>query len=339
MHLCGVHKKYLQPRPQELTALKTGKYRLFLISKRHPRKQRINQGGGGLYGDSEDLRIYPQGNSKIKISLAGDWKYLPVSEFHNKSFYLFDVESQEFYQKPKLEVPFSQYTPCFLYNGMLNPIVPYTIKGVIWYQGEANVRDPKLYEKSFPLFIESLRKKWNNDSLPFYYVQIAPWNYTDGQSQYLRDVQRKTLKLNNTGMAVTLDIGDDVSIHPAYKKEVGRRLALWTLSKDYNKNYVYSGPLYKGMEIKGDKVFLSFDVTGSGLSSPQKKLSYFKIAGKDSLFVDAKAIIEDNRVVVWNPAIKNPVAVRYSWANLSHASLFNKEGLPASTFRTDDWNK
>lgn len=296
-----------------------------------------NQGGGGIYGKPEKLKLYPADHSAKAISLAGDWKYLPVSEYFNSAFYIFDLEAGDYYKKPIMPVPIGPYTPSFLYNSMIHPIVPYAIKGAIWYQGEANVGNPKLYTRSFPLLIKSWREVWQQGAFPFYYVQIAPWEYGEGKSQELREAQFKTLKVKNTGMAVTLDIGDTLNIHPANKTDVGKRLAYWALAKDYGMDISYSGPVYNYMETKGNKIHLYFDYTYDGLTSPEQYLSYFQIAGPDSVFTQAKAIIENDQVIVWNKAINNPVAVRYSWGNTTLASLFNSAGLPASSFRTDDW--
>ena len=296
-----------------------------------------NQGGGGLFGAAEDFLLKVAGAEGQQLSLAGPWKYLPVAEYQSQVFYLFDVNSREFLSRPKVSVPLSPNTPSFLYNGMIHPLVPYTLKGAIWYQGESNVGRAAQYQRIFPLLIKNWRADWKQGNFPFYFVQIAPWNYGDGPSQLLREAQFKTLALPNTGMAVTLDIGNVNNIHPAQKKEVGERLALWALDKDYGRDMVYSGPLYKSMTVKNGKIYLSFEHVAGGLSSPENELSYFEIAGADEVFVKARAVIEGDKVVVWHDQIKEPVAVRYSWGNTTQASLFNKSGLPASSFRTDNW--
>jgi sialate O-acetylesterase len=172
-------------------------------------------------------------------------------------------------------------------------------------------------------------------------VQIAPFSYrrTGQESQELREAQMLTLSLKNTGMAVISDIGNIKNIHPKNKLDVGKRLALWALAKDYGKkNIVYSGPIYKSMKIEGDKIRLAFDYTGSGLKTfDGKNVSHLTIAGADKKFVEAKGVIKGNTIIVSSDAVKKPVSVRYGWSNTDEPNLANKEGLPASTFRTDDW--
>jgi len=255
----------------------------------------------------------------------------------------YDVEEQkELRAKPGI-IPITHHSPSRLYNAMIHPLMPYRIKGVIWYQGESNQDycpgDPKRYEKLFPELIYSWRDEWKLGDFPFYYVQIAPFpRRITNVGALLRDAQRKSLNVPNTGMAVTLDIGDIQDIHPKNKKDVGQRLALWALAKDYGRtSLVYSGPLYKSLEIKGSKAIVSFDEIGSGLMSKDETLSGFEIAGKNKVFYPAKARIKGEAVMVWSDKIGKPVSVRYAFHNTSEASLFNKEGLPASSFRTDNW--
>jgi hypothetical protein len=221
---------------------------------------------------------------------------------------------------------------------MIAPLLPYAIKGAIWYQGEANVRDAILYEQLFPTMIQNWRDDWGQD-FPFYFVQLAPFNYnTPIVGAALRDAQRKTLSLKNTGMAVTLDIGNPTDIHPKNKQDVGKRLALWAMANDYNKkDLVFSGPLFKSMQIEGKKARITFDHIGSGLVVKGKILTHFEIAGGDQVFFPAKAEIKRNTVFVSAKEVKKPVAVRYAFTNSAEPNLFNKEGLPASSFRTDDW--
>lgn len=241
------------------------------------------------------------------------------------------------------EVAVDQFSPSKLYNAMLHPLIPYCIKGVIWYQGESNVylfpNEFDRYSKLFPLLISSWRKEWKQGDFPFYYVQIAPFKQGSlREAASLRDVQRKTLNIKNTGMAVTLDIGDTTNIHPKNKLDVGNRLALWALAKNYGKsNLVYSGPLYKSLTVKSNTAIIIFTETGSGLQAKDGKLTNFEIAGEDKVFYKADAIIEGTTVLVSSGKVNKPVAVRYAFTNTSVASLFNKEGLPASSFRTDDW--
>ena len=227
--------------------------------------------------------------------------------------------------------------PVVLYNAMVNPIINYKIAGVIWYQGESNVSRAKQYQKLFPLMINDWRNKWGYQ-FPFYFVQLAPFKY-DGESKdklaELRDAQRLTLKLPKTGMAVSLDNTKDFHlIHPTNKESVGLRLAYIDLNRKYNKEIVDSGPLYKSKLINKNKITIEFDYVGSGLTKKGDKLLEFEIAGKNQKFIKANAQIKNNKVLVWNNKISNPKYVRYGWKDTSTASLFNKEGLPASSFNS-----
>ena len=298
------------------------------------------QGGGGIYGEPGLMKIYAKNKPEEIISIAGIWKYLPIAEFRGGIFYLFDIDSRQFYQRPELPAALGPYTPTTLYNAMIHPLVPYTIQGAIWYQGESNAGNPKQYTYLFPAMITNWREVWGQGEFPFYYVQIAPYDYGEWTRSYeLRDAQRKTLSLTNTGMAVTLDIGNPQNIHPADKQDVGKRLALWALAKTYGKDVVYSGPLYKSIETKGNKIILLFEHADGGLKAREKGLNHFLVAGADRVFKNAVAQIKGETVVVSSPQVNAPVAVRYLWDNTSAASLFNNAGLPASSFRTDDWDE
>jgi sialate O-acetylesterase len=239
---------------------------------------------------------------------------------------------------------FIEWQPLGLYNGMIAPLLNYTIKGVIWYQGESNTGRPLEYQKLFPALIADWRQKWNQGDFAFLYVQLA--NFMEAKDQpsesnwaELRQAQLKTLAVPNTGMAVAIDIGEWNDIHPLNKEDVGKRLALAAQRVAYgDKNVVYLGPIYQSMKTEGNKIILTFTNTGSGLiAKGGGELKYFAIAGPDKQFVWAKAKIEDNKVVVWSDKVTNPVTVRYAWAdNPEGANLYNKEGLPASPFTTDD---
>ncbi|HEY4149744.1 MAG TPA: sialate O-acetylesterase [Chitinophagaceae bacterium] len=227
-------------------------------------------------------------------------------------------------------------SPFLLYNGMIAPIVPFTLKGVIWYQGENNADRAFQYRKLFTAMIESWRSDWNNKDLPFYFVQISPHR---SQNPEIRDAQLYVYRHTpHTGIAVTIDNGDSLNIHPRNKKLVGERLARWALYNDYDrKNIVYSGPLYKSYKISGNKIIISFDDTDGGLVAKDGLLKEFTIAGSDSTFVPAQAIIKGKTIMVWNDAIKKPVAVRFAWKNVPYPNLYNKADLPASPFRTDSF--
>jgi len=236
---------------------------------------------------------------------------------------------------------FGGNTPTALYNAMIHPLIPFGIKGVIWYQGETDRNNPEQYAKLFPAMITSWRKEWNLGEFPFYFVQIAPFEYGETNSAFLREAQLKTmLTTPNTGMAVTLDIGDELCIHPPIKKEVGERLGYWALAKTYGmKGIQSSGPVYKSLRIQKDSVYLNFDYAADGVCSLGRQLRDFTIAGADRVFHTAKAQIVRGSLVVLSDSVTSPIAVRYAWKNYVEGSLFNVAGLPASSFRTDDWEK
>jgi len=246
---------------------------------------------------------------------------------------------------PPLPPPiFIQWQPLGLYNAMIAPLLNYKIKGVIWYQGESNTGKPLEYQKLFPAMITDWRQKWNQGNFPFLYVQLA--NFMEVKDQpcesnwaELREAQLKTLAVPNTGMAVAIDLGEWNDIHPLNKEDVGKRLALAAQKVAYgDEKIVYSGPIYQSMKIEGNEIILTFTHIGGGLVvQGGSELKYFAIAGADKKFVWAKAKIEGNNIVVWNDQVTNPVAVRYAWAdNPEGANLYNKEGLPASSFRTNE---
>jgi sialate O-acetylesterase len=220
---------------------------------------------------------------------------------------------------------------------MVNPVLPYQIKGAIWYQGEANVGRADQYSRIFPAMIEDWRAAWGIKDFPFYFVQIAPYEYSgidSTESGFLREAQGSALKLAKTGMAVTLDIATVMNIHPPFKKEVGERLALLALNNDYGMKNPFAGPVYKSMSIEGGIIKLQFDNVGDGLTAKTDKLKEFEIAGKDGRYVKADAKIVNEEVQVSSNMVKEPVSVRYCWRNGAEASLFNKAGLPAWQFRT-----
>ena len=283
-------------------------------------------GGGGIWGEESQM-YYLTGNERI--SLAGNWHYAvgidmeapPATNFGPNVF------------------------PSLLYNGMIKALTPFTLRGVIWYQGESNASRAYQYRTLFPLLIEDWRKQWDQPRMPFLFVQLANFMQPDrlpvnSEWAELREAQSMTLSLPYTGMAVAIDIGEADDIHPKNKQDVGKRLALAALNVSYGKDIVYSGPVYESMETTADRVYLTFSHTGSGLKARSKYgyLKGFAIAGPDQVFHWARAEIKDNRVVVYHPDVNNPVAVRYAWGNNPEdANLFNMEGLPASPFRTDSW--
>lgn len=239
--------------------------------------------------------------------------------------------------------PKDSHIPTVLFNAMVNPIIPFGIRGVIWYQGESNATKAHQYQTLFPLLITDWRKNWGIGDFPFYFVQLA--NFTDvldkpAESTWaeLREAQTKTLSLPNTGMAVAIDLGVAKDIHPKNKQDVGLRLALIARSKVYGEKISYSGPFYKNSSVKGDRIQVQFTNTDGGLQAKGGgDLKGFAIAGSDKKFYWAKAKIEGDKVVVWADEVKKPVAVRYAWANNPVCNLYNNAGLPASPFRTDNW--
>jgi sialate O-acetylesterase len=243
----------------------------------------------------------------------------------------------------KLPIVEPNRTPTILYNSMLHPYIGYTIKGVLWYQGEANRENAHEYHPMFSSMIQSWRTQWQQGDFPFYFVQIAPHEGGKTNAALLREAQLKTmLTEKNTGMAVTMDIGERNMIHPAQKEMVGNRLAYWALAKDYQlKGFAFSGPVYQSMQTTTDgKIEISFTYAEMGLSSFGKPLLGFEIAGEDKVFYPAKAVFtkdKNGRITVWNEEVKNPVSVRYGFTSWAEASIFNTQGLPASSFRTDNW--
>jgi len=228
-----------------------------------------------------------------------------------------------------------------LYNAMIHPLQNYCIKGAIWYQGETNRMDAKLYPELIHAMVTSWRKSWNVGDFPFYYVQIAPYTYSEPFSgALLREAQLKCLSIPNTGMAVTMDIAGDVTdIHPKNKLDVGKRLALWALNKTYEKKETsFSGPVYKSMKVSGSSIIAEFSYTDGGLKLAKTAKNNFTIAGPDHIFYPALVKVAGNTLLFSSSKVKKPEAVRYAFSNTSEATLFNGAGLPASSFRSDEWD-
>jgi sialate O-acetylesterase len=227
----------------------------------------------------------------------------------------------------------AQGRPCGLYNGMIAPLEPYALAGAIWYQGEANAGRAAEYRKLFPAMIQDWRRAWGQGDFPFLFVQIAPH---ERMTPEVREAQLLTWqKVPHTGMAVITDVGNATDIHPTQKEQVGDRLALAARAVAYHEKITYSGPVYEAIKLKGSSAVISFTHTGGGLMAKGGQLKGFTIAGADGQFVPAKAEIEGKNVVVSSPSVEKPVAVRYGWASTPDVNLFNKEGLPATPFRTD----
>lgn len=238
--------------------------------------------------------------------------------------------------KQAVELPQNpdQKIPARLYNGMIHPLRKLTIRGVIWYQGEGNSRRADKYHRLFTTMIEQWRQAFGQ-SFPFYYVQIAPYNYRGVNSALLREAQLDTLALEKTGMAVTMDIGNLTDIHPKNKQEVGRRLALWALANDYEQDVVYSGPLYAAISIADGRVKVAFRYADGGLKTIDgRPPSHFEIAGEDGVYHPATTALDGKHVVVWSEEVEQPTSVRYAFSNDATPNLVNQAGLPASSFRT-----
>ena len=279
-------------------------------------------------------------------------EFLPILEQDAKNEKLFQEKLETYYadlkkeriannnnlsktelKKPKKEENKTSYV---LYNAMLHPLINYTMKGVIWYQGESNAEKAFLYRSLFPAMVKSWRDDWKQGDFPFYYVQIAPHK---GQNPDIREAQLLSLgKINNSGMVVTTDVGNETNIHPVDKQTVGYRLALIARAKTYGENKLfYSGPVYNHMKVKKDRAQLFFDGVDSGFKKPSEDLKEFEIAGADQLFYPAVAKIDGKTLLVSSSKVKNPTAVRFAWKAVPQPNLFNNENLPASPFRTDDW--
>lgn len=308
----NAHRKYIIPAG----VLKEGKNVIAVRAE-------DTGGGGGIYGDSTDMKLTIENNV---IPLAGNWGFR-VEQINGGAN---SVGPNDY--------------PTLLFNGMVNPLIPYAIEGVIWYQGESNAGRAYQYRKAFPLMITDWRKHWSQGNFPFYFVQLASYNSANGNTKNgstwaeLREAQTMTLSLQNTGMAVTTDIGTSDDIHPKNKQDVGKRLAAVALHGAYKKDIVYTGPMYKSMKAEGNKVQIYFTNIGTGLMAKNGELKGFEIAGADKQFYLANAKIEGDHVIVYSEGINNPVALRFGWADDAGIdNLFNKEGFPASPFRTDEW--
>ncbi len=284
-------------------------------------------GGGGIYGESEDIGLYI---GQTRVPLSGDWLYRIEKAYNDGN----SINPNAY--------------PTLLYNAMINPLIGYSIGGALWYQGESNAGRADQYNTSFPLMINDWRAMWK-DSFPFYFVQLTHWQAGGGTSQNggstwaeLREAQQNTLRLPYTGMAVIIDIGNSTDIHPRNKQDVGKRLAMLALLKTYGINIKGESPSFGAMTVKEDKSVLTFNNVYAGWQVKNKYgyINGFEVAGADQQFHYAKAWLENGKVVVFSEKVTNPVAVRYCWADdPNDVNLFNSEGLPAAPFRTDNWAK
>ncbi|MFZ4796826.1 MAG: sialate O-acetylesterase [Bacteroidia bacterium] len=283
-----------------------------------------NGGNGGIYGDTNAVKLT---FDKTIIPLHGEWK--------------FQVETI------KSEINQNDF-PTLAFNAMINPLIPFAIKGVLWYQGESNAGRAFQYKTIFPLLINSWRKQWNIGKFPFYFAQLASFE-TAGNSNKgcawaeLREAQTSTLELANTAMVVATDsIKNPSDIHPTNKQTIGNRLAALALNNLYKKKMTCNGPTYKSLKTIKNRAIISFKNCGSGLMSTKKEgdIIGFEIAGNNHLFYHAVAIIKNNKIIVFSDQINNPKAIRFGWiGNTNHCNLYNQEGFPAVPFRTDNWEE
>ncbi|MDT5155670.1 MAG: sialate O-acetylesterase [Acidobacteriota bacterium] len=291
-------------------------------------------GGGGFVGG--EMWLAPAGAAKVEaVPLEGDWYY--------KEEFTVPSRQIDYSRQPQAPGSANQNNPAVLYNAMLAPLVPYTIRGAIWYQGEANAGRAYQYRKLFPVMIRDWRSAWGEGDFPFYFVQLANWkarpmDSIDSEWAELREAQLMTMRrLPHTGMAVTIDIGNPEDIHPRNKLDVGLRLARWALAETYGQKTEESGPLYESFKVEGNMVRVRFSHAGGLKTRDGSPPAGFFVAGIDRKFVPAEIRIDGNAVVIWSKDVPHPAAVRYAWADNPAGNLYNADGLPASPFRTDDW--
>lgn len=338
----------------ELERAHNPQIRIFLVTQKNLAKADSTHSGWSIAEDSalrsfsaagyffaknlnHDLEV-PVGIVCAAVSGSRIEPWIPETAFTNSAY--FNRVSKDSSQLSGADGKF--------YHKMIEPLAPLSIRGILWYQGEANMTETASYIKKMQLLINTWRSLWQQPSMPVYYVQIVPYYYSRMKSDKVItpqtlprfwEAQALVQQIPNTGMIVTNDLNDDVkNLHPPFKWEVGRRLELLALAKTYGKkNVVYSGPVYRKMHVSGNQILLNFNYTGSGLVNHDgKPLNYFTIAGKDGRFVEANAVIQGNSVIVSAPSVTKPVAVRFAWQEDAQPNLFNKNGLPARPFRTDD---
>ncbi|HEX6046557.1 MAG TPA: sialate O-acetylesterase, partial [Pyrinomonadaceae bacterium] len=294
----------------------------------------FDRAGEGGFGRGGEFGIRPSANGgeSQAISLRGPWEY--------KVELALEPKRPDWGSRPEPVGASNQNSPSVLYNAMIAPLVPFAIRGAIWYQGESNAGRSFQYRTLFPIMIRDWRRAWGH-VFPFYFVQLANWRPRKDQPDEsdwaeLREAQFMTLREPRTGMAVAIDIGGE-DLHPRNKLDVGRRLAQWALADVYDQKIVPSGPLFDRFSMEGDKVRIKLKYAAGLKTNDGRPVKGFAIAGSDRKFVWAEARIEGDSVVVWSPNVSQPVAVRYGWADNPAVNLYNGAGLPASPFRTDDW--
>ncbi len=286
-----------------------------------------NAGGGGILADKNPLGIHPEGDEGAAISLTGQWRLQETAKMA--------VTGRPLVGNPNV--------PSVLYNGMIAPLAPCSLTGVIWYQGEANASRAYQYRKLLPALIRDWRERLQREDLAFHIVSLANYQKAHDQPRddawaELREAQAMTAKnVPHCGLAVAIDIGDAADIHPKNKRDVGKRLALSALANTYGKDVAGSGPWFRAIEVKGGNLRVRFDHSDGGLQFKGPSARSFAIAGEDRKFTWAEAVIDGESIVVSSPAVPEPVAVRYAWDSNPEACLYNGAGLPAVPFRSDDW--
>lgn len=281
------------------------------------------RGAGGFMGEKSDFALTSEDG--FRMELAKNWKC--KVGYDMKTIKTIPIELNDPNQ------------PSVLFNAMINPLIPYAFKGVIWYQGESNVGRAEQYKELFPAMITDWRKEWGVDEFPFLFVQLASYlkrntDPVEDSWSELREAQRYTLNLKNTGMAVAVEIGDADNIHPGNKQDVGKRLALWARNKVYGEDIPYCGPTYKAMFAKNSSLVVEFDQCYEGLTASDKReVTGFAIAGKDGVYHWAKAKINGNKIILSSDQVANPVSVRYAWSSNPDCNLVNSANLPASPFQ------
>ena len=287
---------------------------------------------GGITGPASLMQLRPAGNNVEFLPLDENWRYCVEKEWGEVT-------------PPEIEWgPDNHNSPHILFDNRVAPLIPYGLRGVLWYQGEGNVGEAGLYRRMLPLLIADWRSEWGQGDFPFLQVQLANFQAPAQQPAAspwaeLREAQLSALALPGTGMAVAIDVGEAFNIHPRNKRDVGQRLARWALGDTYGRSNVPSGPLFSRMQIEvGGRLRCFFSHAGGGLVSQVGDLRHFAVAGKDRVFHWAMAFIDGDTIVVHNDKVPEPIAVRYAWANNPEGcNLYNNEGLPASPFRSDSW--
>jgi len=316
----GLKRNYMSTYKVPKSILRKGKNTISVFVLDH-------YGVGGLWDKFDAIEL--QNKNGKSISLAGDWYF--------KTSINLDTLSVKMPIRPKIE----RY-PTILFNGMIAPIIPFAMRGVIWYQGESNSKNAYLYRDLFKGMITDWRDKWGYD-FDFFFVQLANYKMhkevpSEDSWAEIRESQSEALELEKTGMASAIDIGDEADVHPKNKQEVGRRLALLALNKSYNQNIPFSGPQYLSHTISNDTIYVKFNYTENGLTVDDgMNIREFTIAGKDEVFHNASAKIIGDKVAIWSSEVKTPIAVRYAWQANPDVNLYNSVNLPAYPFRTDNW--